>query len=292
MKVILITGCSSGFGMLSAARLAAAGHTVYATMRNLDKKNELLNEVNRRSTEIHLLRLDVTDNVSIVTAIRQVEAEQGRLDILINNAGYGIGGFFEDLTEGEIREQMETNFFGVQNVTRQALPLLRETAVRMDNKGVVKIINVSSTQGRSALPALGAYGASKFALEGFSESLYFELKPFGIRVVLIEPGAYSTKAIRDNTRRAQHAGEADSPYTLYSNLFEQKYKQMLATGVGIGDPEDVAELIEKIVNCSRPHFRYVIGSGAKLRLFAKQLLPFTWFASLISRIIFGKISQR
>ncbi|MFQ6608700.1 MAG: SDR family NAD(P)-dependent oxidoreductase, partial [Fidelibacterota bacterium] len=112
MKVILITGCSSGFGMLSAARLAAAGHTVYATMRNLDKKNELLNEVNRRSAKIHLLRLDVTDNVSIVTAIRQVEAEQGRLDILINNAGYGIGGFFEDLTEGEIREQMETNFFG------------------------------------------------------------------------------------------------------------------------------------------------------------------------------------
>ena len=172
-KVILITGCSSGFGMLTAAKLAAGGHTIYATMRNLQKQNDLTMELEKRETMCQILHLDVTDNKSINKVLDTIEKQAGRLDVLINNAGYGIGGFFEDLSEGEIRSQFETNFFGVQKVTRSALPLMRATASKSGKDFSTKIINISSTQGRSTLPGLCEYGASKFALEVFSESLYF-----------------------------------------------------------------------------------------------------------------------
>ncbi len=201
-KVILITGCSSGFGMLTAGKLAAAGHTIYATMRNLQKQNALMLELEQRDTMCQILHLDVTEDKSINKVIDTIEKQAGRLDVLINNAGYGIGGFFEDLSEDEIRSQFETNFFGVQKVTRSALPLMRATASKSGKIFSTKIINISSAQGRSTLPGLGAYGASKFALEGFSESLYFELQPFGIEVVILEPGTYLTKAIDENSHEA------------------------------------------------------------------------------------------
>ena len=157
MSVVLITGCSSGFGMLSAARLAAAGHTVYASMRNLQKRETLLEEVKRRGGELKLLKLDVTDNATIDDAMNKIESEKGRLDILINNAGYGLGGFFEDVSEREFRDQMETNFFGVLEVTRRALPLMRKSSA---DYGGAKIINISSVQGRAPIPGMGAYALS------------------------------------------------------------------------------------------------------------------------------------
>ena len=289
MNVILITGCSSGFGMLFAARLAASGHIVYASMRNLDKKDDLLEEVNRRGGEVRLLRLDVTDDFTIEAAIEQIEKDVGRLDVLINNAGYGIAGFFEDLTEEEIREQMETNFFGVQKVTRRALPLLRKTAANSQSKGGVKIINISSVQGRSPMPGLGAYATSKFALEGFSESLYHELRPFGISVVLVEPGSYRTKIVKENGRVAERAGDPESPYTPYVRKFQNRIRQRLKTGKGMGDPEDVAKLVEKIVNKRNPRLRYLIGGQAKLRVFLRWLLPDHWFSFLLRKALFGKL---
>ncbi|MFQ6675511.1 MAG: SDR family oxidoreductase, partial [Fidelibacterota bacterium] len=191
MSVVLITGCSSGFGLLTAARLSVRNHVVFATMRDLSAKGGLLKEVEKRGGNIRLLSLDVTDDDSIAGVHRQIVTEEGKLHVLVNNAGYGIGGFFEDLSEGEIREQMETNFFGVQKVCRAFLPLMRKTA-SIPGEPPVQIINISSPQGRSPYPGLGAYAASKWALEGFSESLYFELKPFGISVVVLEPGAHRT----------------------------------------------------------------------------------------------------
>jgi len=215
-KIILITGCSSGFGMLASARLAAGGHTVYATMRNLKKQDTLKLELKQRDTKCQILHLDVTDDNSISKVINTIEKQDSRLDVLINNAGYGIGGFFEDLSEDEIRSQFETNFFGVQKVTRSALPLMRATASKSGKDFSTKIINISSAQGRSTLPGLGAYGASKFALEGFSESLFFELQPFGIEVVILEPGTYSTKAIDENSHEADAGLKPDSPYAKYT----------------------------------------------------------------------------
>tara|TARA_B100000809_G_scaffold115142_1_gene113404 strand:+ start:3941 stop:4816 length:876 start_codon:yes stop_codon:yes gene_type:complete len=286
-KIILITGCSSGFGMLTSARLAAAGHTIYATMRNMQKQDTLKLELKRRNTECHILPLDVTNDNSINKVINTIEKQDSRLDVLINNAGYGIGGFFEDLSEDEIRSQFETNFFGVQKVTRSALPLMRYTASKSEKEFSTKIINISSAQGRSTLPGLGAYGASKFALEGFSESLYFELQPFGVEVVILEPGTYSTKAIDDNSHEADAGLEGDSPYANYTKRLKELHNNILITKKGVGDPENVAIMIEDIINRKRNKLRYLAGTQAKIRVLMRTILPFSWFSRIINSFIMG-----
>lgn len=286
-KIILITGCSSGFGMLTSARLAAAGHTIYATMRNMQKQDTLKLELKRRNTECHILPLDVTNDNSINKVINTIEKQDSRLDVLINNAGYGIGGFFEDLSEDEIRSQFETNFFGVQKVTRSALPLMRATASKSGKEFSTKIINISSAQGRSTLPGLGAYGASKFALEGFSESLYFELQPFGVEVVILEPGTYSTKAIDDNSHEADAGLEGDSPYANYTKRLKELHNNILITKKGVGEPENVAIMIEDIINRKRNKLRYLAGTQAKIRVLMRTILPFSWFSRIINSFIIG-----
>ena len=285
-KVILITGCSSGFGMLTAAKLAAGGHTIYATMRNLQKQNTLKLELEQRDTMCQILHLDVTEDKSINKVIDIIETQAGRLDVLINNAGYGIGGFFEDLSEEEIRSQFETNFFGVQKVTRSALPLMRATASK-SSKDFSKIINISSAQGRSTLPGLGAYGASKFALEGFSESLYFELQPFGIEVVILEPGTYLTKAIDENSFEAAAGSKPDSPYAKYTKRLKELHGKILTTKKGVGVPEDVAIMIEDIINRNRNKLRYLGGTQAKIRIWMRSIFPFRWFGKIVLKLAMG-----
>ena len=290
MSVALITGCSSGFGMLSAARLAAAGHTVYASMRNLQKKEALLVEVESRGGEVKLLKLDVTDNTTIDDAINTIESERGRLDILINNAGYGLGGFFEDISEREFRDQMETNFFGVLKMTRRALPLMRRSTT---DHGNVKIINISSAQGRAPIPGLGAYGTSKWALEGFSEALYHELAPFGIRVVIVEPGSYRTEIFTSNAHVAEQADNQVSPYARFSVALRRKIETMTKGGsVGMGDnPEVVAELIEKIVTSRSPKLRYVVGRQARIRILLRAVLPMNCYSGLLRKALFGSVER-
>ena len=285
-KTVLITGCSSGFGLLFAARLSASGYNVYASMRDLRKDNDLKLELKRRGTSCHILELDVCNEISIKNAINMIDEQDGKLDILINNAGYGIGGFFEDLSEEEIREQFETNFFGVQTVTRNALPLMRKTALK-SHRFSTKIINVSSAQGRSALPGLGAYGASKFALEGFSEGLFFELQPFGIEVVILEPGTYSTKAIDENSKEANAGLRLESPYLEYTNRLKNLHSKILDTKRGVGDPEDVAIIIEKIIKRKKNKIRYLAGYQAKARVWLRSLLPFNWFSKIILKLTIG-----
>ena len=286
-KIILITGCSSGFGMLTAARLAAGGHTIYATMRNLQKQDTLKLELEKRATKCQILHLDVTDDKSINKVIDTIEKQSHRLDVLINNAGYGIGGFFEDLSEDEIRSQFETNFFGVQKVTRSALPLMRTTASKSGKDFSTKIINISSAQGLSTLPGLGAYGASKFALEGFSESLYFEIQPFGIEVVILEPGTYLTKAIDENSHEAGIGLDTDSPYAKYAKRLKDLHSNILITKKGVGDPEDVAIMIEDIINRKRNKLRYLAGTQAKIRVWMRSILPFRWFSKIILKLVMG-----
>ena len=290
MSVALITGCSSGFGMLSAARLSAAGHTVYASMRNLQKKEALLVEVESRGGEVKLLKLDVTDNTTIDDAINTIESERGRLDILINNAGYGLGGFFEDISEREFRDQMETNFFGVLKMTRRALPLMRRSTT---DHGNVKIINISSAQGRAPIPGLGAYGTSKWALEGFSEALYHELAPFGIRVVIVEPGSYRTEIFTSNAHVAEQAENQVSPYARFSVALRRKIETMTKGGsVGMGDnPEVVAELIEKIVTSRSPKLRYVVGRQARIRILLRAVLPMNCYSGLLRKALFGSVER-
>ncbi|HLF17888.1 MAG TPA: SDR family oxidoreductase [Candidatus Omnitrophota bacterium] len=268
-KIVLITGCSSGFGLLTAAHLAERGHQVIATMRNLDRSSGLVNEVNKRGALIDLLPLDVTKKETIKETMALIAADYGYLDCLVNNAGYGIGGAFEDLTEEEIREQMETNFFGVQNVTREAIHLMRQ-------RGNARIINISSVAGFSASPCFSAYNASKWALEGFSESLHYELKPFGIKVLLIEPGVYKTKIFFENRRYATHFHDPDSPYYDVSQHLKKRTLDYVEDCHK--DPEDVARLVEKLMLAKNPAFRNHPDWEARIQYLCRKYLPF-WFYS-------------
>lgn len=277
-KVVLISGCSSGFGLMTAARLASRGHKVIATMRDLSKRNVLLSEVNRRGgQEIEVLRLDVTDKESIRTVIEHIAAEYGYVDVLVNNAGYGIGGFFEDLTEEEIRQQMETNFFGVQNLTRAVIPLMRQR-----KRG--RVINISSVAGFSASPAFGAYNASKWALEAFSESLQYELKLFGIDVLLIEPGTYRTKIFFENARYAKNF---DNPASPYYPVSQHLRKNVMAYVEDCHkDMEEVPVLVEKLMLARNPPFRSIPDIESKILFCLRKFLPFGVYRAMVRAMLF------
>jgi NAD(P)-dependent dehydrogenase (short-subunit alcohol dehydrogenase family) len=275
-QVVLITGCSSGFGLLTAARLAQRGHRVFATMRDPDKKGPLLEKVAKRAAAVEVLPLNVTDVESVENAVYQVQEKTGRIDVLINNAGYAMGGAFEDLTQEEIRAQLETNFFGVQNLVRETLPLMRA-------QGSGTIINISSVAGLYALPGLGAYNASKWALEGFSESLYYEVKPFGIRICLIEPGSYRTKIFFENRRVAARASDPSSPYF----SFTEKLKTIVDETVAQDrkDPEEIAALVERLINSSNPPFRNIPDMRSRILFTLRRFLPWPVFSGMVYRAI-------
>ncbi len=275
-KIILITGTSSGFGLLTAARLASHGHQVIATLRDLNKKDALLKEVEKRGGKVQVLPLDVTDKNSIHQAVLQIIKEYGQIDVLINNAGFGLGGFFEDLTDQEIRNQMETNFFGVQNVTREVIPFMR-------GKKGGKIINISSIAGLYALPGFSAYNASKWALEGFSESLYYELKPFGINVCLIEPGSYRTEIFYKNRQYAQNYDNPQSPYYAYGQYFKKKVDEMIDADKK--NPEDIAILVERLIHSRNPPLRNIPDLRSKILLGLRKYLPFRIFSGILYKIL-------
>ena len=276
-KIILLTGTSSGFGLLTAARLAASGHRIFATMRDLRKKEALFEEVKRRGGKVSVLALDVTDRNSIRSVVDFISDQVGYLDVLVNNAGYGLGGFFEDLTEEEIRQQMETNFFGVQNMIRAAVPLMRPR-----RRG--KIINISSLAGIHATPGLGAYNASKWALEGFSESLRYELKLFGIDVLLVEPGTYRTKIFYDNARYGKNFSNPESPYFTASHFLLRKVK----TSVGrcTKNPENVAALVEKLIAAKNPPFRNMPDQEGWMIYSLRRILPFRAYSWIMRKVLF------
>ncbi len=276
-KVILITGCSSGFGLRTAIRLTKSGHHVVATMRDLSRSGTLIDEIKNAKKEIDLFQMDVTNKKEIKEVVRLVAAKHGYIDVLVNNAGYGIGGFFEDLSDEEIRAQMETNFFGVQNVTREVIPCMRQ-------RGSGKIINISSIAGVSASPSFGAYNASKWALEGFSESLYHEMKIWGIDVALIEPGTYKTKIFYENARYAKNFTNPDSPYYSISQFLAKKVKKYV-DGCD-KNLEDVPKLIEKLINTKNPPFRNIPDVETCILYRLRRMLPFFIYRKLIFKTLF------
>lgn len=284
-KIVLITGCSSGFGLLTATYLAQRNYQVIATMRNLAKKNTLISELNKHNVAkegVDILQLDVTDQASIHTAINYIASKFGYVDVLVNNAGYGIGGAFEDLTEKEIREQMETNFFGVQNVTRCVIPMMRQR-----KQG--KIINISSVAGFSSSPCFSAYNASKWALEGFSESLRYELKFFGIDVLLIEPGTYKTPIFYDNRRYAHNFDNTESPYYEISQHLKKKVMDYVEDCYK--DLMEVPMLVEKLIRSKKPSFRNIPDVEAKSLSFLRKILPFRVYSWIVEQACFHKLYQ-
>ncbi len=274
--VVLVTGCSSGFGLLTASRLASRGHTVVATMRDLEEKNALLDEVNRRQAKVDIFPMDVADRESIGRAVSLIASRYGHIDVLINNAGYGMGGFFEDLSDEDIRRQMETNFFGVQNVTREVVPPMRRR-----RRG--KIINISSVAGFSTSPALGAYNASKWAMEAFSESLRYEMSFFGIDVLLVEPGTYKTKIFYENSRHARNFDNPQSPYYALSQHLKKKVMDYVEHCRK--DPEDVAALIERLIKAKNPPFRNIPDVEGQILYILRRCLPFRAYSWMIQTML-------
>jgi NAD(P)-dependent dehydrogenase (short-subunit alcohol dehydrogenase family) len=271
--------------MLTAARLAAKGHHVFATMRDPRKQEMLLTEAHRRSGEKNLkvLELDVTKPQTIKAAVNEIVAEEGVIDVLINNAGYGVGGYFEDLSDKDIRDQFEVNFFGVLNVTRETL-----TVMRPRRKGL--IINLSSMAVSAGTPTFTAYCSSKWALEGFSECLYMELQPFGVDVVLVEPGSYRTKIFEENARYARNFNNSASPYFRNSQKVKSIVKNMLEKNRR--DPEEVAAVIEKIVEKPFPSFRNIVGWRSRLRFWLVRHIPFKLYAILVLMFISPEEPER
>ena len=282
-KIILITGCSSGFGLLMAARLASKGHRVIATMRNLDKQAPLHDEMRARGGALDIFAMDVTNKDSIQNVVTEIGAKYGTIDVLINNAGYGMGGFFEDLTDEEIRSQMETNFFGVQNVTRAVIPFMRQQRAG-------KIINISSVAGFSGSPCFGAYNASKWALEGFSESLHHELAFWGINVLLVEPGTYKTKIFYENAQFSENFYNEQSPYYEISKFLEKRVKDYVDDCHK--DPEDVAALVEKLINAKNPSFRSIPDIESQCMYLLRKFLPFRVYRWFIRKGLFKEFQSR
>ncbi len=280
-KVILVTGCSSGFGLVTAARLAGRGHKVFATVRDLKKSGALEIETRKYGGEknLKILPLDVTRPDTIKSAVHEIVSEEGIIEVLINNAGFGIGGFFEDLSDQDLREQFDTNFFGVLNVTRAVLPVMRPR-----KKGL--IINISSMSASAGTPAFSAYCSSKWALEGFSECLYMELKPLGIHTVLVEPGSYRTGIFEENARYAENFYNHRSPYFKKSHHLKEVVGREIKKNRR--DPQEVAAVIEGIVNSSSPSFRNVVGLRSRLRFFLVRHIPFKFYAWLVQWFLYPK----
>lgn len=269
--IAIVTGASSGFGLLTTLELAKAGFQVIATMRNKAKADELLKEANRLIIQSNLIihELDVTSESSIEQLAALIKSI-GRVDVLVNNAGYAGAGFVEEITMEEYRKQFDTNFFGVIAVTKTVIPFMRR-----QRKG--KIINVSSISGKIAFPGLSSYVASKHALEGWSESLRLELSPFGIAVTLIEPGAYKTSIWTTGKQVTTLSLQTNSPYFTYMKSIED----YISSGEGqFGNPKDVAEKIASIALDERPNLRYPIGKGVRTTLMLRKFIPWKLWEKL------------
>ncbi len=264
-EVVLITGASSGIGRAMALALHQAGYRVYGTSRN---------PAAHLGLPYPLLALDVTDGDAARQVVQQVAAEAGRLDVLVNNAGWGIAGAVEDTTPDEARALFEVNFFGVHRMVRAALPVMRA-------QGHGLIVNISSLAGRVGLPFQGFYSASKFALEGLSEALALELAPLGIQVVVIAPGDFRT----DFTNRRQRvAGFASSAYRAWA---EKVLSIMERDERRAPEPDAVARLLLRILRTPRPRFRYTVGSWfQRAAVGLKGKVPDDWLLAL-SRWVYG-----
>jgi NAD(P)-dependent dehydrogenase (short-subunit alcohol dehydrogenase family) len=267
-ELAVVTGASSGFGLLTSLELAKKGYHVIATMRNEEKAVELLElaEKMRCKDRIQIQTLDVTSENSI-NLFKGILEQLGRVDILVNNAGYAGAGFVEEIPIAEYRRQFDTNVFGPIMVTQTCLPFMRQA-------GKGKIINVSSISGLIGFPGISPYVASKHALEGWTESLRLEMKPYGVYVSLIEPGSFKTNIWTTGKQITEKSLNADSPYFSYMQSIDAYINKGASQ---FGNPQDVADKIVEIAQHPSPVLRYPVGKGVRLSLFLKRSLSWkTW----------------
>lgn len=263
MPTVLITGTSTGFGRVATELLTAQGWRVFATMRDLARKEPLERALNDAglSERATFVQLDVTDPSSIEAAVESVLAQTGNtLDAVVHNAGIAVAGVLEDLFDADVRRVMETNFFGPLNLTRALLPTFRA-----QRRG--RIVFLSSQAAFAGQPGNSMYCASKWALEGWAESLAYEVDPFGIDVVLIEPGPYRTE-IWNSTKWVTPANSAYLPWLKRLRQAADRHQAQTSR-----DPKEVAAVIAKALEVRKPRFRYQVGFFAKLDYFLRGKMP-------------------
>jgi len=251
-RVAIVTGSSSGIGFEISLMLARNGLTTYATMRDLHKSSMLTSIADKEKIPLRCVQLDVTDDMSVKQAIETIVNESHNIDILINNAGYGLSGALEDLLIDEIKLQFDTNFFGLIRATQAVLPIMR-------NHGSGIIVNISSGLGRFGIATSSAYASSKFAVEGLTESMSYELEPFGIKTILVEPGIIKTNFIKAAVL-AQKSKDPNSPYFQFMNNMDEGMKKLIENSES---PEYVARVVLDAINDSNPKLRYLAGKDVE-----------------------------
>jgi len=272
-KVAVVTGSSSGIGQEISLILARNGFITYATMRNLQKGSDLKSIAEDEKLHLHFAQLDVTDDYSVKRAIQTVYDECGRIDILVNNAGYGLTGAFEDLAMDEIKTQFETNVFGLIRTTQSVLQIMRKQRSGM-------IVNISSGAGKFGFPTGSAYVSTKFAVEGLSESMLYEVEPFGIKVILIEPGVIQTNFFNSSVL-AKKSQDPNSPYAPLMRGMENSIDKMMKNG---STPQYVAEVVLDAVTNENPKLRYLAGKDIKQLLEMKRKMPDEEFANMMKQM--------
>lgn len=267
---VLITGASSGIGKATAILLNEKGFCVYASARRVEKMAEL------EEKGIHVLAMDVSDDASLIAGINAVRAETGMIDILVNNAGYGFFGSLEEVPMDEAMKQVDVNLMGLARLTQLVLPAMREAG-----KGT--IVNISSMGGKFG-EAMGCwYHATKFAVEGLSESLWLEMKPFGVKIIIIEPGAIRTewgKIALDNLLKVSGKGpykkQAERTFKIFSKINEPR--------IG-SQPEVIAKTILKALKAKKPQLRYTAGRGAKFSIFVRRFMSDRVYLGLLEKVM-------
>ena len=274
-KIGVITGCSSGFGLLTSIELAKAGFQVVATMRNLGRRGDLDQAAKGAGVEreIDVRALDVTAFDAMPEFVEGVVRDYGRIDVLVNNAGFAVGGFAEDVSLDELRLQFETNFFGAVAMTKAVLPTMRKQRAG-------HIIQMSSIGGLQGAISVSSYSASKHALEGWSESLRLEVNALGIKVVLVEPGAFDTGVWTRGAVMGTEATKQSSP-----NFQRSLRMRSVIEKIPKADPIEVARAIAAIAQDPSPKLRYLVGRDARIQLAMKRLLPWKWNEKIIANYL-------
>jgi NAD(P)-dependent dehydrogenase (short-subunit alcohol dehydrogenase family) len=275
-KVAIVTGSSSGIGFETSLALAREGYFTYATMRDTTKSDKIKEITQKENLKISILELDVDNEKSVKSAIAQILDQKQRIDVLVNNAGWGLWGCVEDVSVDEFKEQFETNFFSI-------IRLIQEVAPTMRKQGSGTIVNVSSVVGRIGFPASPAYISSKFALEGLSESLRFEFAPFGVDVIIIEPGVIKTNFMK-NMKMAKKS-ELDTVYKDITTKVVSGVKMMAEMGT---PPKEVANTIVKAIKDKNPLPRYIVGNDASMFLEAKKSKTDIEFENYLKKELYGE----
>jgi NAD(P)-dependent dehydrogenase (short-subunit alcohol dehydrogenase family) len=276
LSVAVVTGSSSGIGLAASLALAKNGYVTYATMRNLAKQDSIQSVAEKEHLPVRTVQLDVTDENSVKNAIQSILSESGRIDLLVNNAGYGMTGAFEDIGMDEIKSLYETNVFGVIRVTQAVLPIMRK-------QGSGRIINISSGAGRIGYPGGSAYVSSKFALEGLSESMAFEVEQFGIKTVLVEPGFIRTN-FAENIVTAKKAQDPNSPYSqTMMQMKSSSHRRRMIENAPYADL--VASVIVEAATAKEPNLRYLAGKDVQQMVAAKKSMSDEEFQNMIRQSV-------